>query len=444
MKTYFIFLCLLISACLASATTQTAVNQDKPARLYVKSYGMGDSGSYNEVISFDTQTWNLTFNGNVNWSDGSAGTGSWTSRVEDITLLWDDTCSVNASWHWPVSSWPNLSATVTVTYLTETYYYPPRPPYSYGFTNTSTGQTAPVFWEHCDMDVESNYYDIYGGQVQTTERRTAQATLKLQTGGKATSKLRNLFCLSGSAQQINPNNTIDANPYNGNVGYIYEKQMGAYFPPQNISIGSYGNLNSSGVLYKILPDNADVDVTPYVAGADYYTFSVSAQKYHSYFDLYVQQANPGYSYMPYGTNDVGHAFWRFSTEAPNNALQYISASLTNFLSHSMGFYPSNGLFTVPGQVRNDDAHPANIHRKFYIGFPDLINGLEFTRGISNAPPIYSLTGYNCVSAARNAGCFAGVHAVPEDVSPQNFGVTLVLYMYPGPFLDNTDIFYSIY
>ena len=46
MKTYFIFLCLLISTGLTSATTQTTANQDKPPRLYVKSYAENLAASY--------------------------------------------------------------------------------------------------------------------------------------------------------------------------------------------------------------------------------------------------------------------------------------------------------------------------------------------------------------------------------------------------------------
>jgi hypothetical protein len=199
---------------------------------------------------------------------------------------------------------------------------------------------------------------------------------------------------------------------------------------------------ATGTLYKILPDDTTVDVTPTVSGMDYYTFNVSESKYHSYYDLYDEQANPGYSFMPYGTNEVGHAFWQFSTEAPSDALQYISTNLTKYLGTSCGFFPSNGLFTLPGQMEFGGANgSANIHRRFYIGFPDLINGLEFTKDTTLTPPDYVLTAFNCVGAARGAGFAADVFALPWDESPQNFGVTLV-QMYPGPFDDETDTFYS--
>jgi hypothetical protein len=100
-------------------------------------------------------------------------------------------------------------------------------------------------------------------------------------------------------------------------------------------------------------------------------------------------------------------------------------------------------------VQNDGpptAHPYNIKRTFYIGFPDLLNGLEFTKGIYDAPPEWSATGYNCVSAARGAGFAADVFGLPGDTSPQNFGITLMQMYSPilssDPFDDEIDIFYS--
>jgi hypothetical protein len=50
-------------------------------------------------------------------------------------------------------------------------------------------------------------------------------------------------------------------------------------PLQNISILGK-TLGSDGNLYLLLPDNANLDATPTIAGApDCYTFTVTAQKY---------------------------------------------------------------------------------------------------------------------------------------------------------------------
>jgi hypothetical protein len=456
MKTYFIFICVIISGSVASATTQTAANQDKPPHVYVKSYNMSEqvSGTYhfqdnggpyagyweNEPLTCDAN-----FYGLMDGTNGLIGAG-----YTDMQLLDNDSDGYYSTFtehmmEQDTNGVPALVDHQDITYTTNTYY---------NGTDTFVGWSFPIVWAHCDINGSSFNSASYSYEYESwsvTRRRGVQAILKLQTGGKATSKLRNVFGLSGSAVQAFPSFpsvSEDNWPELWCLDYENDHTSGTNIPSQNITIGSYGNLNSSGVLYKILPDNADVVVTPSVANMDYYTFNVSATKYLSYFDLYVQQANPGFSLsFSNPTNDVGHAFWRFRTDAPSDALQYISADLRGFLNTPWGFYPSGGLFTVPGQLQNDSGHSANISRTFYIGFSDLINGLEYTKGISNAPPVYVLTAFNCVGAARGAGFEADIFGLPWDESPQNFGVTLI-EMYPapgqviGPFIDTNDVFSS--
>jgi hypothetical protein len=456
MKSYFIFLCLLISGGLASATTQTSLSQDKPPRLYVKSYSEANNNHYIATYIYpnSTQVYDYKESDGGNWADGSSG--SWNGTMV-ITYMNGYTRNYQISVSSPPLWWPNTYSPQTVYY--STYNGSTSINYGYGLYFITS--------EHCDTSApladNSGTYTLPGLVFveQNTEARTAQAVVKLQTGGKSTSKLRNLFGLSCSATRYDPAPTFYGGCYEGPSA----NQMGLCFGvgdvlygvgpaatgilPANINLGSYGTLNTNGVKYIILPDNADVDVTPYVGGVDYYSFNFGQpQKYNSYFDLYVQQANPGYSLIFYNpTNDVGHAFWRFRTDAPSNALRYISPSVTGFLGQKWGFYPFNGLFTVPGILQNDTNHSFNISRTFHIGFPDLLQGLIYTRGISNAPPVYVLSAFNCVGAARGAGFAADVFGLPWDESPQNFGVTLI-EMYPapgqiiGPFIDTSDVFYS--
>jgi hypothetical protein len=437
MKNYFAFLCLIISAGLAEATTQTSLSQDKPPRLYVKSYNEQVNGSgpanYGPGDGGDA----LTYNENCDWHDGSGGSFSQAALYSASTgLTWYRNITVNS----PSGESPNPVGTEIDTSICNLIPY-------YNWVNTYSNAVFDVYQEHCDINVPLS---VPNGKI--TVSRTAQTIMKLETGGKATSRIKNLVAITAS---VAPNNLqYDFGDWDSAFPYwddmFWEGGPSIPIPLSSVSIGSYGTLNANGVLYKILPDNADVDITPYVAGVDSYTFGVSAQKYHSYFDLYVQQANPGYSLIFYSqTNDVGHAFWQFRTDAPSDALQYISANLTGYLGQKWGFYPSNpnNLFTALGQLQNDTNHPANISRTFYIGFPDLLQGLIYTRGISNAPPVYCLSSFNCVGAARGAGFAADVFGLPWDESPQNFGVTLI-EMYPapgqiiGPFIDTNDVFYS--
>jgi len=458
MKTQLIAFCLFISVGFAGAATQTVLNQDKPSQIYIKKYYMTDSGSYDNTYDpFFGGNNTVTFSASVpNWSDWTSGTATLSSHLTQTGESWFngqlepyyDTGDVTVNWSWPKAKWPNLSATQNISYN-----YVDSPGTSqYGsgsFANSN--QPAPVFMEHCDMSVNTSYTG--DGVTFISENRTAQATVKLRTGGKATSKLRNLFAITVGANQITPNNPYDVylgmNPlwgFTGVSGYLFERVNGTNIPSQNIAVGSYGNLNANGVLYKILPDNADVDVTPSIAGVDYYNFGVGRTKYQSYFEVFVNQPNPGTNYTL--TDTTGHAFWQFKTDAPADALQYITASLTNFVNRSWGFYPHGSNCGLAGQLQNDsignngNGHPYSVKKVFYIGFPDLINGLEFTRGISNAPPIYCFAayGYSCVGAATDAGYSVGITLPtwwnPWNWMPQNFGAAVAL-KYPGPLADET-------
>jgi hypothetical protein len=284
MKIYFIFLCLFISGGFANATIQNTVNQDKPTYFYVESYNLSDNGSStrNYTVSY-TSTESVNFNGNADWSDGSGGAGSWIFSDEyTFDTYYQELDSDNADLYWLPGSWPDITSIINETGSTlETPYY-----YS-GGTSSSTNQPAQFNLEHCDINVNSNLYSSidsgspYYEQVtrQYIERRSAQTTLRLRTGGKALSSIRNLFCLTGSATNLNPNDTLSVDRFTGRYVYMFEQSAGNNIASQNITIGSYGKLDSSGNVYVALPDNADVDVTPYVAGAGYYDFNVSQYQY---------------------------------------------------------------------------------------------------------------------------------------------------------------------
>jgi len=508
MKNCLIFFGLFIGSGLVFATSQTALNQDKPARLYVKSYiesaggniniledGSGYLGyterqakridTFSENIKYqDGLTGSANYQGNENYndSDDSANGGSQLQMFGNKTISVSSGAGINYS---AVSTMQITSGSDSLTGSGWDIYGNSSESIgndTYSSTNNGYGMLG-VHSEHCDVGTPIRDHSgipsfrSFAAEAppnwQENYKRNAQMIMKLQTGGKATSKLRNLFALSASGTQINPVHVNEHGEgpyfssfdytfyYNGNpIGYF--ANIYTYYAPfdnpfysvvgsaqptetsisaQNIAIGSCGNLNSNGVLYRILPDNADVDVTPYVANVDYYTFNVSATKYHSYFDLYVDQPNPGYSFIPIYNGDTGHVFWELKTDAPSDALQYISTNLTTFLGTN-GFFPgpSGSICSdAPGQLQNNNGS-ANIKRTFYIGFNNLIDGLIYVKGIHDSPPAYCWSGINCVAIAVFTGHQAGVHILPDDQSPQNFGVDLV-EMYSGSFWD-ADPFYA--
>ena len=55
--------------------------------------------------------------------------------------------------------------------------------------------------------------------------------------------------------------------------------VGYPIPPEQISIGGFGNLDTNGNLYVMLSDNDPADVTPRAPGNNECTFTVNGQKY---------------------------------------------------------------------------------------------------------------------------------------------------------------------
>jgi hypothetical protein len=483
MKTYFLIIFASVVSLMANAAIQITSNQDKPTVIYVKKYFESVSASQNSYQYYGGNS-SQTFNETVNFQDGTSASGNshWTFHalggagdyLQQFNMSSPHYYRPSDGYTWvSVNATNQFSVTDVLTGFYNWWWNPYGPNYSITNAGTSTNFMAPVTIENCNISATSSTVpDWYGDMSTSSYQRTAHVAVKIKTGGKSTSKLRNLIFV---ALEVYPDvvNGIE----NSWQGTIIDGQVGGPFdsfvaprpwqpvnvyeysnvPPSSISLGSYGNTVSNSIMgvaekYLILPDNADVDITPSVSGLDNYSVYFTApQKYHSYFDVFVQQANPGYSLMFYSqTNDVGHAFWQFRTDAPSDALKYISTNLTAFLGHPWGFYPVNGLFTLPGILQNDGPptqHSYNIQRTFYVGFSDLLQGLIYTRGIFNAPPVYSLSSFNCVGAVRGAGFAADVFGLPWDESPQNFGVTLMeMYSAPGqtvgPFIDTADVFYS--
>ena len=100
-----------------------------------------------------------------------------------------------------------------------------------------------------------------------TYKRKADTALHVKTGGKALPARQNLWRFNGGASEITDKRAVP--PLSGQG--ITNKTR--------ISIGSMGKLGADGNRWVVLPDDQDIDVTPTVAGLDFYTFSVSGQKY---------------------------------------------------------------------------------------------------------------------------------------------------------------------
>ena len=95
-------------------------------------------------------------------------------------------------------------------------------------------------------------------QVQEAYARYSQTRWRLQTGGRAGGQ--SLFQLSAMATQILDKRA--QRPF-----YNVNRQP---IPPRNICVMGRA-LYADGSLWRVLPDGADLDVTPFVAGQDFYT-----------------------------------------------------------------------------------------------------------------------------------------------------------------------------
>jgi hypothetical protein len=186
-----------------------------------------------------TNLWVVT----QDWTNGAGGYGSEAANGE----TYDED-------FWPPVAWPQSQSPGLVEWV-----WTPDDDFNYYWDiTTNSSELSPVnMGEHCD--VNWNYPLLEFGWQQ----RTADAEYKLATGGPPGSKQQNLWVISATAWAHT----------NSTDGY------GTPVPPQQIQIGSLGNLDTNGNLFVVLPDNDPDNVTLKVNGDDNYTFTVSATEY---------------------------------------------------------------------------------------------------------------------------------------------------------------------
>jgi hypothetical protein len=260
-------LCYLIGGALAGASTPTAeFVLDKPDRLYVASDTLV-TDSYSENVTIDNdggvdeeQLWH---HDDYQWQDGVGGNGSrqdvqQSNDWDGDVLLWGATNRTSSVMTWTT----NGSGT-------EIYTANGGPPATYPIG-------LPLLTsEHClvndPQSPPATVQDIGGGtwvitQVSEEYVRHSQARWRLQTGGRG--RQSSLFQLSATATLILDKRA--ERPF-----YSVNSQA---VPPQNITVMAHA-LYADTNLWMVLPDGTNLDVTPYVAGADFYTMNVTEQKY---------------------------------------------------------------------------------------------------------------------------------------------------------------------
>ena len=174
----------------------------------------------------------------VNWTDGMGGS---------LTYQEVDT-GPDGGWGyvetWPATPWPQSLPDGILELLDGSS------------TNVCDPPDLPL--EHCDINTTLHYE---GCDVNI--RRTADTEMSLATGGPPGSRALNLWRISATA-----------------TGYTNLEDMVGYpIPPEQIQIGSFGNLDANGNLYVVLPDNDADNVAPAVPGNKNNTFTIEAQEY---------------------------------------------------------------------------------------------------------------------------------------------------------------------
>ncbi len=191
----------------------------------------------------------------MDWSEGAAS-----SATTDKTY---DSYYTTETWTWPADDWP------------------PNQGGTYSLYNSLTQTTTTDIWgspydwylvpfESCAVTSHWEQNDN-GTEKSDTYSRVAQTQLYLRTGGKALPGRRNLIVLAASAGYV-----TDAKWHPGGPQGSPPPELA--LAPQRMTIQGQ-SVGTDGYRYLALPDGAEVDITPTIAGCDFYTFDVNPTKH---------------------------------------------------------------------------------------------------------------------------------------------------------------------
>jgi len=194
----------------------------------------------------------------VDWADGGPGkqvnqTWNWSSGYPYIYV----------SYQWQPTKWPQGG--IASVSGTEISFYG-----SSWQTNSFIGISPPLRSEYTKGLTETHNpfdYNYGAGSAPETIKMDENVDLQLSTGGLPGSTEKHLWCISP--------NTPNYMFWVGNYEFWTDQTV----PPQQISIGTFGQLNANGNAYALIADNSTVDVTPQVKNLDWYSFNLQATEY---------------------------------------------------------------------------------------------------------------------------------------------------------------------
>ena len=232
----------------STQSLNTQITVQPPQGVFISAYHNQDK--WNGLVYDDwNETWvDADWHYNLDWQDGQGGkaddSGYQTYYYDWKLEYW---YPFQETMEWPASQWPQPlpQGTKTATYFNDEPRWATPP-------NTQTNAIEPpgLAQEHCDF-----YHDLNNYYNALAEQKTSDTEMKLATGGPLGSTQKNLWCISANAR---------------------DEDTGLPIPPEQISIGSFGNLDTNGNLYVVLPDNDPPTVTP-TAPRQNYTFSTPTE-----------------------------------------------------------------------------------------------------------------------------------------------------------------------
>jgi hypothetical protein len=273
MKAQLTLFCLMGGALVVEgAFTTTEFVQDKPSQLLI-ARDTFFTDSYRDSVTRDNgggivegQLWH---HDDYQWQDGIGGTGSrqdteQSDNWDGACHLWGSTNHTSSHMNWPANGTGTESYTANDG--STTIYEIDLPPLISEHCLVNDPQTPPLTVQSLgDGNWATN-------QVYEEYLRRAQTRWRLQTGGRAGHS--SLFRLSATAAQI-----LDKRAQRP-----FESVASQSISPQSITVmgrALYADTN----LWLVLPNGTNLDVTPLVAGLDFYRMDVVAHKYAAHISI---------------------------------------------------------------------------------------------------------------------------------------------------------------
>jgi hypothetical protein len=254
---------------------------------------------------------------------------------------------------WEPGNWPETDEVRTLTWFDWDLY-----PYTVAgpFSATNAGPGFPYATGFNSGELEYGVDDRFWG-IETVHYRD-QTEVTLLTGGERGATELELYEISCSGWSIGPPGPPLYSHY----------QTFSNIPPEQISIGPLGNLDTNGLLFAALPPRARVNITPR-ASANYSSFTISGRKYTLISQCYTATpANRARTSIGVGEQ----VLIEFSPSLPVKATWTTTAGSlsTNYATGTMLTAPSNAAnVTVTATIRGQSksitftvVEPAGIAR----------------------------------------------------------------------------------